>query len=97
MTEQPKPDVLNAPMGENDAGAETIRGYLVELIQVVWDCREDFNAFGNSGWDHELHRALFEAGLIEGETDEDGWPETLDRDAGDALIQQAIRALKEQP
>lgn len=67
--------ILNTPMAKNDAGAETIRGYLLRITQEVWRYGEGFSGkrpFGNSGWDWEIFEALAEAGIIEATYDDDG-------------------------
>lgn len=73
LTKLPDPDaptpgqVLATPMGPNDAGAQTVRGYLVELLATVWREEEGFSGkrpFGNSGWQHELCDALAAVGYV---------------------------------
>lgn len=39
--------VLNTPMGDNDAEASTVRGYLVKLLALVWQGRRS-GAAGDS-------------------------------------------------
>lgn len=88
--------ILDTPMADNDAGASTIRGYLVALLAAVWDRHEYFSgkyAFGNSGWHWDLYAALIKAGHIPGRFDEYGDVEDADRPAGDRLIAAAIQAL----
>lgn len=88
--------ILNLPMGENDSGETTIRGYLVSLTRAVWDEQEDFSGkrpFGNSGWSHELYDALAEGGAIASTRDEDG-DLNYDWDEADAAIGEAIDCLK---
>lgn len=90
-------DVLRVPMGDNDASAETIREYLVALLEELWDAGEGFSGkrpFGNSSWQHELYQALVAVGFIEGKIDEDGYIEECDDEAGDLLIKKAIEALR---
>jgi len=90
--------VLDTPMGDNDANADTIRDYLVCLLADVWKHGEGFNGkrpFGNSGWEWELYAALVKAGHITGRFDEDGFIEDADRQAGDALVAAAIESLGE--
>lgn len=92
--------VLNTPMdpAENDAGASTIREYLVKLLAELWREQEGFSGkrpFGNSSWDGDLYIALIRAGLIHGGFDEDGYL----YHCGDAvgafeLIAQAIQSLQ---
>ena len=89
-------EVLNLPMQPNDAGAKTVREYLVALAMSVWVENEGFSGkrpFGNSGWAWDLMLPLVKAGLIEGSIDEDGYLDDCDEDAGDALIRAAIAAL----
>lgn len=69
-------EILNLPMGPNDAGDDdlTIKGYLKELLLTLWREGEGFNGkrpFGNSGWQLDFHTPLIQAGIIEGEYDED--------------------------
>lgn len=89
--------VLDLPMPDgNDAGATTIRDYLIRLLTEVWRENECFSGkrpFGNSGWDYDLYGPLVEAGLIRGRLDEDGYLEDVDDEAGDRLILAAIAEL----
>lgn len=101
-TEDERPtgqEILDVPVHEgNDAGATTIRGYLVALLANLWDQGEGFSGkrpFGNSGWDWDLYAALGRAGHIEAWFDEDGWPEGCDEQTGNELIEAAIKALGE--
>lgn len=89
--------VLDLPMPDgNDAGATTIRDYLIRLLTEVWRENEGFSGktpFGNSGWDYDLYGPLVEAGLIRGRLDQDGFIEDVDDEAGDRLILAAIAEL----
>lgn len=88
--------VLDCPMGENDADAETIREYFVALLMTLWIEGQGFSGkrpFGNSDWEHEVYDALAEASYIEGTKDDDDWGWEYDEVAGNALIQSAIRHL----
>lgn len=88
--------VLALPMERNDAGAATIREYLVALAKGVWVKGEDFSAnrpFGNSGWHVEVHQALGAKGWIRYETDGDGYIEDVDEAAGNELIAAALKHL----
>jgi hypothetical protein len=90
------PGVLNVPMGDNDSGADTIRGYLVALAAEVWRIGEGFSGkrpFGNSGWRSDLYIPLVKAGLISGAFDSDGYLKICDEDEGDRLINGAIAEL----
>lgn len=91
-------EILDTPMGPNDAGADTIRDYLIRLLAQVWGAGEAFNRqrpFGNTGWEWELYAALAKAGHIHGTFDEDGYVEDMDTFAGRRLISSAIRGLAE--
>jgi hypothetical protein len=88
--------ILNVPMRPNDAGADTIRGYLVALLAAVWDQGEEFNGkrpFGYSDWQWDLWEALARAGHVSGTFDEGGHLDDVDRRKGRELIASAIRAL----
>jgi hypothetical protein len=76
---------LSLPMQDNDAGAPTVRAYLLALLRDVWTAGENFDGkrpFGNSGWEGELYETLIGAGLVD------------DEDAAFRLIHEAIQELK---
>lgn len=93
-------DVLALPMQKdwNDAGARTLREYLVTLLANVWNQQESFDGkrpFGNSGWDWEVIRPLAKAGIVVATFDEDdqmdiGHDEEI---KAHAIIEKAILAL----
>lgn len=91
--------ILALPMEENDAGASTVKDYLIALLSRVWELDEGFSGkrpFGNSSWQNELYEPLAKAGLVESEI-EDGRHyakyEKANRDLAHALIVKAIEAL----
>lgn len=91
-------EVLAIPMDPdtNDAGADSIKGYLKRLLDLLWEEGNDFSGkrpFGNSGWDYELITALVQAKAIAGTLDEDGFINECDINAGNKLIFLAIAAL----
>lgn len=92
-------EVLALPMRPNDAGAETVGDYLVQLLRELWREQEGFSGkrpFGNSGWSWDLYDPLVLAGHVEGVIDEDGYIEDISREAqtaADVLIDLAIQAL----
>lgn len=91
-------DVLAVRMQENGADANTIKDYLLGLLSMFWDEKDNFSSkkpFGSSGWHYDLYAALIHAGLIDGEFDEDDLIAEVDTDAGNALIKKAIKALGE--
>lgn len=89
--------VLALPMEDNEAEATTIGDYLTKLLAVMWDSRDNFNPFGNSGWSHDLYVPLVQAGLIAGTVDDDGYVDVTDRAAGATLIAEAIEAMVPAP
>ncbi len=98
MTNTPTPQqVLDLPMEENDSGADTVCGYLIALLAVIWDNSDDLSPFGNSGWKWDVYRALVVAGYAANPFDEDGHYVTLENDfderAARDLIASAIEAL----
>lgn len=68
--------VLDLPMPDgNDAGAATVRGYLIALLAELWREEEGFSGkrpFGNSGWQYDVYVPMVRAGLVAGTFDEDG-------------------------
>lgn len=106
MTDQPaavdpRPDpqqLLNLPLGPNDAHVDTLRDYLIALLRLVWrdeECFDGKRPFGNSGWQYDLYEPLIRAGYVTGTLDEHGrvqWWEVDCRTANE-LIEEAIRAL----
>lgn len=88
--------VLDTPMGANDADVDTVRDYLIKLLSTLWGQAEDFSSkrpFGNSDWQWEVYAALAKAGLVEGSFDEDGYINEIDTGAADNLMQMAIESL----
>ena len=90
-------EVLNAPMQENDANAETIGEYLIKLLLTLWERGESFSGkrpFGNSGWEHDLYYALVKNNHIKGKIDDEyGDLIDYDRAEGDKIIFECIRSL----
>jgi hypothetical protein len=90
-------DVLACPMGDNDAGAETVKDYLLALLEAIWVEGEGFDGkrpFGNSSWEYDVYEALGRAGLVRIEYDRDGDIEDVDDEIADRLIRDAIRSLR---
>jgi hypothetical protein len=92
--------ILNTPLGDNDAGAATVRDYLVALLAELWREEEGFSGkrpFGNSDWQYDLYAPLIKAGLIGGTLDEDGYVDlAFDTNEADERIIAAIRSLGSQ-
>lgn len=91
-------DILDLPMGENDAEAPTIRAYFRSLLSTLWTEEQGFSGkrpFGNSGWQHDVYLALAKGGGFPAESvDEDGEIAAgFDYAEADRLIQQAIAEL----
>jgi len=91
--------VLALPMPQpNDAGAATVRDYLVKLLVELWHQDEMFSGkrpFGNSGCQYYLYLPLIVAGFVPGVLDEDGYIDNVDDKRADAMIISAIRSLGE--
>lgn len=90
------PSVLDIPMSDNDADAETVGGYLQALLLRLWRAGEDFNSkrpFGNSGWQFEVYAALVVHGAVNGSITDDGELDEVDDRAADDLIAAAITEL----
>lgn len=88
--------VLDLPLPDNDAGATTIRGYLVALLTTLWRENEFFSGkrpFGNGGWEYDLYAPLVKAGWVPGQFDWDGSLNVVDEEAAYRLILAAIDAL----
>ena len=89
--------ILNLPMGANDASAATVRDYLKKLLHALWIKEECFSGkrpFGNSGWKSDVNKVLISHGLIDGEIDsEEGWINRIDRKAADDIVVSLIESL----
>jgi hypothetical protein len=89
--------LLDLPLMDNDAGAATIRDYLIALLTTLWREEENFNGkrpFGNSGWQHhDVYAPMVLAGIIPGHADEDGDVDDYDDDAAKEQVIAAIEAL----
>lgn len=84
-TDAPR-QLLDLKLPDNDAGAPTVRAYLIELLTEVWVEEEGFNGkrpFGNSGWQNEVYSAMFRQGIVADE----------DYDAAEELVLAAIKLL----
>lgn len=93
-------EILQVPMGDNDADATTVKDYLVALLDRVWDEGEEFSGkrpFGSSGWHRDFDIPLIRAGFVTGalEEDEEGMVDVIEVDAAQVnkLIGRAIKAL----
>lgn len=95
MTTLTAEQVLDCPMGGNDADATTIRDYLGKLLYTVWREEQGFSGkrpFGDSCWQNEVYEALAGAALIDGT--KDAWNDwEYDEEEADGLILMAIRHL----
>lgn len=93
LTREEAERILALPMQHNDADASTIRDYLKALLLQLLLEGEGFSGkrpFGNSGWEHDLHKPLITAGLVEGALDEHGYIRRgYKSQMGEQLIQQA--------
>ncbi|GAA2321494.1 hypothetical protein GCM10010149_88170 [Nonomuraea roseoviolacea subsp. roseoviolacea] len=91
-------EVLAVRMERNDAGAATIKDYLIALLIDLWKSSEDADPakpFGNPSWEFDLYEALVRAGLISGLIEDGDYVSEVDREAGNRLINLAIKTLGE--
>ena len=90
-------EIMKLPMGENDAKANTIGEYLIQLLATLWDEQDGFSGkrpFGNSGWEYDLYVPLVKANIISGDIDEEyGDILSLDEKAGHKIIADLIQSL----
>lgn len=87
-------NILEIPMQENDAEAETIGDYFRALLKAVWAEGEGFSGkrpFGNSDWDYDLYTALVKSKAVKGKIDQEGSLIQCDEDSANSLIMEAIR------
>jgi hypothetical protein len=90
-------EILALPVQENDAGAKTIRDYLVCLLTELWSKGESFSgkrSFRNSGWEHDLYAPLVMAEVVSGSLDDEGCLEECDEESASDLIFDAIDGLR---
>lgn len=88
--------ILDLPMGENDANAETVRGYFKALLRQILIEDEGFSGkrpFGNSGWFGDLEAALVKGKAVKGKIDEYGDVEKVDSRAALKKLLAAVEAL----
>jgi hypothetical protein len=60
-------DILDTPMVDNDADAETLGEFLGLILMRVWQQQDGFSGkrpFGNSGWTWYVYESLAAAGEI---------------------------------
>jgi hypothetical protein len=96
LREKRRMNVLDCPMGRNDAKAATVKDYLKALLTRLWGEGEGFSGkrpFGNSGWEYDVYQALVANGLVTGTLDEDGYVNEFDEAAANKLILEAIEGL----
>jgi hypothetical protein len=100
VSADPTPEqILALELPANDSGATTVRGYLIELLRVLWREEEGFSGkhpFGNSGWAYDVYEPMVRAGWVQGTFYDDEGLETVDTRAADALMDRAILALGEE-
>lgn len=92
--------VLDLPLGENDADAATVRGFLVALTRKVWEEQEGFDGkrpWGDSAWDQPVRAALVRAGYVAGGLDAYDGVDWLDRGRAAALMDAALGELGRVP
>lgn len=89
--------ILALPMDDNDANATTIGDYFMCLAEQAWVEEEGFSGkrpFGNSGWQHEVYKALIKHNAITGVFDEYGYIESCDDHAAEQIIASTLKFLR---
>lgn len=89
-------DVLDVPLGDNDADAATVRDYFKAQLRTLWQEGEGFSGkrpFGNSGWEYDLNEALVRSGKVSGQLDGEGGADPDDQAEVEKLILAAIASL----
>ena len=89
--------LVDCPMQENDAGAETLADYFQALLLKIWEEGEGFSGkrpFGNSGWQYEVYYCLVKNGLVGGEIDRECEDLiSVDKYAAEKFISEYLRSL----
>ena len=91
-------DVLDVPLGDNEAGAADLRGYLVALLRRLWIDGEGFmgkRPFCDPGWQYDVYRALIRHGFIDARPGTDQVP--CEPRTADDIVLAAIDALDSEP
>jgi hypothetical protein len=60
----------------------SIKSYLLTLLNTLLCEKEGFcgkRPFGNSGWEYELYACMISHDLVNGQIDEDGYIDSMDR------------------
>jgi hypothetical protein len=89
--------ILGLPLHHECLIAETVRGFLGELLWQVWEKGESFNGkrpWGDSGWEHDLHYPIVRAGLVTGSFNMHGDLLEYDVKGADKIISRCILHIK---
>jgi hypothetical protein len=89
-------EILALPMTANDAGAKTIREYLLALLNTLLREEEGFSGkrpFGNSGWIYDLYGAMAKGGVFPATVDEYGDLVDFDEKVAAQELEKAVLAL----
>ena len=90
-------DIIDLPIGYNDADTDTIGGYLRALLRQLWIEEDGFSGkrpFGNSGWKAPVEEALISGAFVNGKLDEEGFISKIDSSASDTLMLEVIKELR---
>lgn len=93
----PTPEnILATPLDYDHCDATTVRAYLCDLLDTLWDEGSNFSAkrpLGMDDWQWLVYTALVKAGHVPGALDEDGYLVDFSREQitqADRLIAAAI-------
>jgi hypothetical protein len=81
--------VLDLTLPSNDAGAVTIRGYLIQLLRKLWA----EGSGGSDDWQWDIYDVMVKAGWVTGLVDEDGFLVSVDTATADKYLDAAIQEL----
>jgi hypothetical protein len=76
----------------NDAGAATVREYLVAILTETWKYPPK-RLWGESGWQYPLYATLIHNDVVAGCLDSDGFVDDVDTGAADRAVAELIEAL----
>lgn len=92
-------EILDLKVEGPGVGKTTVRGYLVRLLETLWDERDNFSGkrpFGGSAWEFDLYEALVTAHVVPGKFNDEGFLDEFSKysqEKADRIIRIAISSL----